>query len=311
MTEEEKTASEKQPAQAPPDEIQAEQPSSTDKAFGDYESILLKTNIPQDYTLLKNSLIDYRSNRSTRRNKRCFLIKAEESANFYQRLSNHITLFAKQDSDEIRDNVTDYIAQNTGLANKITDALKALKTAKEKILVLKDKAYKLDEARKNSAFSDAVAALDRPFPGSKGALAKEIEKLKNDAEHCYNLSDDAVEVAVKVAGIRASANVENLQTMSMQLADKVGKLNADVSADIIDARGLQTAAQTEYDQALKNLSKFKYGKYEKTLGYEATLDTTSQTHDPECAELDQLAIKLKLDTLASTVEGNFIDNNQC
>ena len=310
MSEEEKNAKEHhhhQAASSAPDDTQSPQQTATEKAFEDYKTGLTKTDIPNGYTLLKNSIINNRSQRATRRNKRCFLVKAEDTGAFYQTMSNNITVFAKQDAEEIRDNVTDYIAQNTDLAAKMTDALKAIKAAKDKILIAKDKAYKMDEARKNSALSDAVAEMEKIYPGKKGTFGSAVEELKNDAEHNLNLADDAMEVAIKVTGIRAGANIENLKAISVELADKTAGISTDAATNLTDARKLQADAQAEYDEALKTLSKTKYDKYEKTLGYEATLDTTSQVHDLDCARWDKKKIKDELDKIAREVEGNFVE----
>jgi hypothetical protein len=278
------------------------------KTFRDYAEGLHKTDIPDGHTQMQNSIFNNESKRKTRANKRCFLEKADQTIHFYRRINNTISVFAKQDAEEIRDNVSAYMTQNQEIDKKLGEALKALKTAKEKIGIVKDKAYKLDEARKNSANSDPAKALDKAY-GSKGDFGKVIEELKNNAENTFNIADDALEVAVKVSGIRAGANIDALKDPSVKLAEEVGKIQTDVSGNIANAQTHQTSLQAEYEQALRDLSKSKYDKYDKTLTYEAILDTTSQVHELDCKGWNHTQIKARLKELADKVESNFSDNS--
>lgn len=276
------------------------------KTFRDYGEGLLKTDIPNGHTQMQNSIYDNESKRKTRANKRCFLEKSNQTVDFYKQINNAISVLAKQDAEEIRDNVGVYIAQNQEIDKKMGEALKALKAAKDKLGIVKDKAYKLDEARKNSAFSDPAKALDKAY-GSKGDFGKVVEELRGNAEATHNLSDDALEVVVKVSGIRAGANIDALKEPSVKLAEEVGKMQTDVTDNITNAQKHQMGLQTEYEQALRDLSKSKYEKYDKTLLYEAVLDTTSQVYDLDCKGWDHAQIKSRLKELANKVECNFSD----
>lgn len=311
MAEEASNIQEQATAAATPVAAPTPQPTKTETTFAEYEANLIAVDVPAGHNALKTSLIDDRSKRATRRNKRCFLIKASETVRFYQRINDHISVFAKQEADEIKANVTDYTNLSANLGTLLGAALAATTAAKAKILIAKDKAIKMDEARKNSAFSDAIAEMDKAYApdGPKGGFGKAIEAIKGRAENCLNTADDAVEVAVKVIGIGAGANVGILSTMGNQLSEKAGSIHQDVGSNITDASAKQTAAQREYNDALKNISISKYNKYEKTLGYAAVLDTTSEVHRLDCINKDRNWIKHELERLAKAIESNFIETN--
>lgn len=286
--------------------------TKTDETFKEYEGNLIATDIPAGHNALKTSIIEDRSKRKTRNNKRCFLAKATETVRFYQSLNDHITVFAKQEADEIKTNVAEYVNMSKNLGDLLTAALNATVAAKAKIASAKEKAVKMDEARKNSVYSDAIAELEKIYAAPdlpKGAFGKEVEAIKTSAENCLNTADDAMEVAVKVIGIRAGANIEILTGLSNQLAEKTSLIHQDVTTNIADATGKQVAAQTDYNGALKDISIFKYKKYEKSLGYAATLDTTSEVHRLDCIYADGAWIKKKLERLSRAVENNFIATN--
>ena len=221
MADEESIIQEQTAPAATPVARMTAQPTKTETTFAEYKANLIKVDIPAGHNSLTTSFIHDRSRRATRRNKRCFLAKAGESVRFYQRISDHITVFAKQEADEINANVSDYSAQSAALGAKLAEALSAITAAKAKILIAKDKAVKMDEARKNSAYSDAIAEMEKVFaPDSpKGAFAKAIEALKNNAENNLNLSADTLTVK--------SAIVENGPVLKRFKAGARGTAMAD------------------------------------------------------------------------------------
>ena len=123
--------------------------------------------------------------------------------------------------------------------------------------------------------ADAVAELARSFKDStpntkydnKANLRDTIEQIKTVSKHCFDLSDDAVEIAVKIAGIHANASITLLTGVGKDVADNVGALQSDIEANITSAKGLLTSCQSDYNTTMESLASAKYLKYAKGLAY--------------------------------------------
>ncbi len=291
-----------------------EKKTATNTAFKEYKKLLLDNDIPQAKNSMETTLTDYYAKRLTRWKKKAVLVKAEETLDFYQALSDNIGVFARKDASEIKKKIDITADASTkNVTAKLTEAFKTLKEAKDKLKIVRTKADELHNALTDSVYSDDVSELSKKFkdttPEMKSDNAKNFSEaiagLKTVATGCFNLSDDSVEVAIKVSGIHATTNVSSMTELGKKVADSVALLQTQLEGNITYSEGNRKSARVEYVKAMEALAEAKFARYAATLNYEGVLDTTSQADNPECVEHSQSNIAAQLHRYAEAVECNF------
>ncbi len=286
----------------------------TNKTFREYSDALVNNDIPAVHSAMQTSHEQFKSNHLLRWKKKCILFKADETASFYQMLSDNIGVFAKKDALQIQTRVGKVIdASNTVIPAKLTEAFKSLKDAKDKLKTVRSASEDLLNNLTDSTYSEAVSTLSKAFKDTtprnsddnERNLLEAIEGLKRQATHSFNIADDATEVAIKVAGIHASANVGSLKKPSDKVADAMTVLQADIEANIKSASALKVTVQQGYNTMMEQLVETKYVKYADGLRYGGLLETLKQVESPDCKDWSHKTIVVKLDEYANQIENNF------
>jgi hypothetical protein len=283
--------------------------------FWAYKKTDLKPAIKEARKNARNSFSSYYANRLLRWKRRCEVFKATDTLSFYQSLSDNIGIFVKKDAQQVQTRISKAIeGSDKTLSEKFTAAFAALKTAKDKLKAVRNNGEELANNFKDSSFNTDVSKLSETFKDgtpskadNQDNLQKTIEDLKEKSKSCFDLADDSVEIAVKVAGIHASANVSSLKTLGDKLVENVNALQTDLETNIKTTQGNLLGAQKTYNATVEKLVESKYVQFADSLRLAGLFSTLRQVNEPDCKEWSHDTIVKKLDAYVKQIEDNFDD----
>ncbi len=277
--------------------------SATDQTFADYQEALTKTDMPDADTRASTTSSDYNSKRLARWKKKCMLQRQEKTFKVYQSLNETIGIFAQKDAGEIRKKIDQNIDANSKkVGAKLAETTKAIKDARTKLEALKKKGEELDTAANSHAMSADLAAIIKII-GKKEDALKLFSDLKDFGAKAYERGDDTAEVAIRTAGIHASANIESLKPMGVDIEKATTELQADLVKNIKDASAVAAATREGYQTIMQQLVSAKYAWYEAKLSFFGIYDTSEKVKNPDC-DFNQNIAK-DLDNLQKALEDNF------
>lgn len=184
--------------------------------------------------------------------------KFARSVKEYNFLSNCVTVYTAQDLEGLTDTFTNVLKPKSNNAKTAFDtAVAAIKTVKQKVAQVSNLAVKLKDAVADSCNSEELKlireCLSKGGPNKKN-LEDSVQEFVNYAEQIVNQADDAAQAAVKVAGINAFINVDNLSALITAAKTDGGKLIADVDTNVKDSQKKYDDSRKPLGEALKALS---------------------------------------------------------
>ena len=235
--------------------------------------------------------------------KKCVLQRQEKTHRIYLSLNETIGVFAQKDAGEIRKKIDQSIDANSKkVGAKLAEATKAIKDARTKLEALKKKGEELDTAANSHAMSADLAAIIKIIGKKEDALSK-FTDLKESSIKAYEKADNTAEVAIRAAGIHASANIDSLKPLGVDIEKATTDLQADLVKNIKDASGLVVTTREEYQTIMKQLVEAKYAWYGAKLSFFGVFDTSEKVKNPECVSDQNIAHEL--DNLQAKLETNF------
>jgi len=227
----------------------------------------------------------------------------------YNLLSNCITVYTGQDLDGINSTVTtQLIPKRNEVKTSFNDAINLIKTAKQKVGLVSTWALKLKDAVADSCNSEELKSIrENLSKGGSGLknLEDSVLEFVSYADKIVNQADDVAQGAVKVAGINAFLNIDNLATLIAATKTDGLKLITDVEANVKDAQKKYDDSRTPLGAALKGLSSAVTEKNKAWNFKEAVTSVSKFVEDKDC----QFDCK-KLDEISEEAEHAF-DSNNC
>ena len=277
--------------------------SPTADEFKKYEKQIKETDLTAAGAAYNEAKVRYKDAMRSRQFKRCMFKKSKDALREYEALANGIVTTASQDAVEIDKSIKGYLDQSALVKSAFDEAIQAIKAAKLSLWQAEDTANNLAEVVENSDNSEELKWLKKHVHGFETA----VKNIQTKADATNDLADDAFEIAVKVAGINAYANVSSLTPLSTSLSDDMGKLKTDINGNITFNKAEKEAAQLLLTDLLTTQSSRRAEKLRAWLKLEGVLEMRSFVHEPGCADGDiRAATRKKIDELAHKVEQNFM-----
>ncbi len=301
--------------------------SKTELSFQKYLKEL-KPEIREARTTMHKARKDYHGAINSRLFKRCLFRKSEAALAEYEGLLNGVVTVALQHAINIKESVIGipdaegaengtlgYMTQADNVKVALDQVLEALRKAKSALWDVETSSNTLAEKVENSDQSQEKKWLKTNVKG----FEKYIKDFAGDprqskqglADQTNDLADDALEVAVKVAGINASINVTSLEKLCIKLEEDCNALNIDIT-DATD--GNIKFAQSEKTEAQKNLtdqniaqSTTRAAMARTRLVFAGLKDTQAFVKETGCKEGDELAqsTRTELEEIARKIEKSF------
>ena len=247
----------KPPVETPVASCSPDTPSQFDLLMKDYGNIL-KDELQQTSASLEAQVIKASTASQVACVERKINDKYARSASEYNFLSNCITVYTSQDLEGINDTIIKVLVPKSKEVKTAFDAAVALiKTAKQKVGLVNTLAVKLKDAVADSCNSEELKLIRENL--SKGGQNKKnledsVLEFVNLSDQIVNQVDDVAQAAVKVAGINAFINIDNLAALVATTKTDGGKLIADVEANVKDAQKKYDDSRKPLGEALKGLS---------------------------------------------------------
>jgi hypothetical protein len=227
----------------------------------------------------------------------------------YNLLSNCITVFTSQDLDGINDTVTKgLLPKRNEIKTSFDAAVTAIKAAKQKIGLVNTWADKLKDAVADSCNSEELKSirenLSKGGPGLKN-LENSVQEFVDYADRIVNQIDDVAQGAVKVAGINAFLNIDNLAALIASSKVDGVKLITDVETNVKDVQKKYDDSRKPLGESLKGLSAAVTEKNKAWNFKEAVTSVSKFVEDKNC----HFDCK-KLDEISEEAEHAF-DSNNC
>lgn len=272
-------------------------PSQFDLVLKDYGNVLkdeakkaaseLETQVTKADTASKALCIERKINE-----------KFSRSIKEYNFLSNCITVYTAQDLEGLTDTFTNVLKPKSTNAKAAFDtAVTSIKTVKQKVAQVSNLAVKLKDAVADSCNSEELKLI-RECLSKGGANKKNLEDSVQEfvayADQIVNQADDAAQAAVKVAGINAFINVDNLATLITGTKADGAKLIADVEANVKDSQKKYDDSRKPLGEALKGLSTASTDK-NKAWNYKDAVAGVTKFVDEKncngggCKKLDEIS----------------------
>ncbi len=292
----------------------AETPKSgTDQVFADFRETLKLTDMPDADSRITTTLADYRGRRLSRWKKKCMLERQSGAHMVYQSLNETIGVFAQKDAVEIRKKIDSNIEANKkNVGVKLAEATKAIKEARTKLELLKKKGEELNTAASSHAMSADLAAIIKLVPGDKNTVPEKtskdvaletFDKLKALSAEAFEKADDAAEVAIRTAGLHASANMDSLKPLGVDIEKAATDLQADLAKNIKETAAVLTTTREEYQKIMQQLAESKYAWFGARLNLFGLTDSDQNAENPECTNGEDIA--KKLNKLQEDLKHNF------
>ncbi|PWV56954.1 hypothetical protein [Chitinophaga sp. S165] len=211
--------------------------------------------------------------------------KLARSVREYNFLSNCVTVYTGQDLDGLTETVAAAQAKYTSVKTSFDAAILAIKTAKQKVGLVNTWAGKLKDAVADSCNSEELKLirenLSKGGPGKKN-IEDSVQEFAAYAEKIVNQVDDVAQAAVKVAGINAFVNIDNLSALIATSKADGGRLIADVAANVTQSQRKYDESRGPLGEALKGLSRASTSKNKAWVLKEAVASTKDFVDDNNC-----------------------------
>jgi hypothetical protein len=227
----------------------------------------------------------------------------------YNFLSNCVGVYTGQDLLGLGSTVTLASGKYGSVKTSFDAAVTAIKTAKQKVNLVKTLADKLEDAIADSCNSEELKLIRQQLAkggNNKDTIENAAREIAQYAEKGANQADDVAQAAVKVAGINAFINVENLTALITTATADGGKLIADIEANVKDAQKKYDESRKPLGEALVNLSKAFTQKNVAFVVKDAVADTSKFVEDKNC----NLGGCKKLDEISEEAESAY-DSGNC
>jgi len=298
----------KPPVDTPFLQCSPQSPSQFDLLMKDY-GLLLKDELQQTSANLEAEVIKTNTASQVVCVERKVNDKYARAVKEYNFLSNCVTVYTGQDLLGLTSTVTAASTKYAGIKTSFDAAVSAIKTAKQKVGLVNTLAGKLKDAVADSCNSEELKLirenLSKGGPGKK-SIEDAAQEFVNYAEKIVNQADDVAQAAVKVAGINAFVNVDNLVSLIATAKTDGGKLIADVEANVKDSQKKYDDSRTPLGDALKDLSKASTFKNTAWVVKDAVADAAKFVEEKNC---NQGGCK-KLDDISEEAESAF-DSGNC
>ncbi|ACU62687.1 hypothetical protein [Chitinophaga pinensis] len=297
----------KPPVETPAVQCAPPSPSQFDLLMKDY-GVVLKTEQQQKSAAFEAEVIKTNTASQVVCVERKVNEKYARAVKEYNFLSNCVTVYTGQDLEGLTATVLLAQAKYTGIKTSFDAAVTAIKTAKQKAGLVNTLAGKLKDAVADSCNSEELKLirenLSKGGPGKKN-IEDSVQEFVAYAEKINNQADDVVQAAVKVAGINAFVNVDNLSVL-------IATAKTDGTGLITDVENNVKGSQKKYDDsrkplgdALKDLSKASTLKNVAWVVKDAVADAAKFVEDKNC---NGGGCK-KLDDISEQAEHAFDCNN--
>ncbi|MBW8682924.1 hypothetical protein [Chitinophaga rhizophila] len=298
----------KPPVDTPVVQCTPPSPSQFDLLMKDY-GVVLKDELQQKSSNLEAEVIKTNTASQVVCVERKVNDKYARAVKEYNFLSNCVTVYAGQDLEGLTTTVALAQARYAGIKTAFDTAVAAIKNAKQKSGLVNTLAGKLKDAVADSCNSEELKLirenLSKGGPGKK-SIEDSVQEFVAYAEKIVNQADDVAQAAVKVAGINAFVNIDNLTSL-------IATAKADGTNLLTDVENNVKSIQKKYDdsrkplgEALKELSKAGSLKYAAWVVKDAVADTAKFVDDKNC---NGGGCK-KLDEISEEAENAF-DSGNC
>lgn len=297
----------KPPVETPVVQCVPPSPSQFDLLMKDY-GLVLKDELQQKSASLEAEVIKTNTASQVVCVERKINDKFARAVKEYNFLSNCVAVYTGQDLEGLTSTVVLAQGKFTSVKTSFDAAIAAIKVAKQKAGLVNTLAGKLKDAVADSCNSEELKLIRENL--SKGGQGKKnledsVQEFVSYAEKIVNQADDVAQAAVKVAGINAFVNVENLVAL-------IATAKADGTAFITDVENNVKGSQKKYDdsrkplgEALKELSKASTLKNVAWVVKDAVADASKFVEDKNC---NGGGCK-KLDDISEQAEHAFDCNN--
>jgi hypothetical protein len=211
--------------------------------------------------------------------------KLARSVKEYNFLSNCVTVYTAQDLEGLTETVAQAQTKYTAVKTAFDAAILAIKTSKQKVGSVNTWAGKLRDAVADSCNSEELKLirenLSKGGPGKKN-IEDSVQEFVAYAEKIVNQADDVAQAAVKVAGINAFVNIDNLTALIATAKTDGGKLIADVTANVTQSQKKYDESRGPLGEALKGLSRASTSKNKAWVLKDAVAATSEFVEDKNC-----------------------------
>lgn len=298
----------KPPVETPVVQCAPPSPSQFDLLMKDY-GVVLKDELQQRSANLEAEVIITNTASQVVCVERRINEKMARAVKEYNFLSNCVTVYTGQDLDGLTETVLQAQGKYTSVKTTFDTAVAAIKAAKQKVGMVNTLAGKLKDAVADSCNSEELKLirenLSKGGPGKKN-IEDSVQEFVAYAEKIVNQADDVAQAAVKVAGINAFVNIDNLSALIATAKADGGKLITDVENNVKDSQKKYDDSRKPLGEALKNLSKVSTLKNKAWVLKDAVAATSKFVEDKNCNG----GGCQKLDDISEEAE-NAYDSNNC
>jgi hypothetical protein len=274
----------KPPVDTPVVQCTPPSPSQFDLLMKDY-GVILKDELQQKSANLEAEVIKTNTASQVVCVERKINEKYARAVKEYNFLSNCVTVYSGQDLEGLTSTVALAQIKYTGMKTSFEAAVTAIKTAKQKVGLVNTLAGKLKDAVADSCNSEELKLIrENLSKGGQGkkSLEDSVQEFVNYAEKIVNQADDVAQAAVKVAGINAFVNLDNLTTLVATAKADGGKLITDVENNVKDAQKKYDDSRKPLGEALKELSKASTLKNTAWVVKDAVADASKFVEEKNC-----------------------------
>ncbi|TWV98681.1 hypothetical protein [Chitinophaga pinensis] len=297
----------KPPVETPVVQCVPPSPSQFDLLMKDY-GVVLKTEQQQKSAALEAEVIKTNTASQVVCVERKVNEKYARAVKEYNFLSNCVTVYTGQDLEGLTSTVSLAQAKYTGVKTSFDAAVAAIKAAKQKAGLVNTLAGKLKDAVADSCNSEELKLirenLSKGGPGKKN-IEDSVQEFVAYAEKIVNQADDVVQAAIKVAGINAFVNVDNLAALITTAKTDGTSLITDVENNVKNSQKKYDDSRKPLGDALKELSKASTLKNVAWVVKDAVADAAKFVEDKNC---NGGGCK-KLDEISEQAEHAFDCNN--
>jgi len=234
------------------------------------------------------------------------LARAVKEYNF---LSNCVTVYTGQDLEGLTATVAIAQTKYASVKTSFDAAVTAIKAAKSKVGLVNTLAGKLKDAVADSCNSEELKLirenLSKGGPNKKN-IEDSVQEFVQYAEKIVNQADDVAQAAVKVAGINAFVNIDNLSALIATAKTDGGKLITDVENNVKNSQKKYDDSRKPLGDALKALSTASTSKNKAWVLKDADVATSKFVEDKNCNG----GGCQKLDDISEEAEGAY-ENPNC
>jgi hypothetical protein len=185
----------------------------------------------------------------------CLLMKAEATRTEYTNIDYAVATFGQHGAELVGQTVDTIGKKYTDLLKAYDEAYKALFDHEKRMTEVEQAARNLEDCIHDQRNSEQRKIIDERLYQENKDFKDLIRQIVEAADAAHNLSDDANEAAVKLAGIQSYINVEGFKPWSVSLADRLKEFKTDVDNNIKKAAEEYKSAQDTFAGSLKDVSK--------------------------------------------------------